>query len=109
MSTVTIPRSNVTVEEVSDVLRDELGSHCEVTPFGASSLNHETSGYAGSILVKRNWLERTNIRILPGANSTEIDVSAASAYTLGGFLINRIGITRKVHRVLEHSAELAGS
>ena len=109
MSTVTIPRSNVTVEEVSGVLRDKLGSHCKVTPFAASNLQHETSGYAGSILVKRNWLERANIRILPGADCTEINVSAASAFTLGGFLINRIGITRKVHRVLEHAAELAAS
>jgi len=108
MSTVTILRSNVTVEEVSGVLQDNLGSHCTVTPFAASSLHHETSGYGGSILVKRNWLEGTNIRILPGTNSTELNVSAASAFTLGGFLINHIGLTRKVHQVLEHSAELAG-
>jgi hypothetical protein len=107
MSTVTIPRSDVTVEEVSGVLRDSLGSHYKVTPFADSNLHHETSGYADSILVKRNWLERANIRILPGTNTTEIKVSAASAFTFGGFLINRIGITRKVHQVLEHSAELA--
>jgi hypothetical protein len=41
MSTITIPRSNLTVEEVSAVLWDKLGSHYKLTPSFTSHLHHE--------------------------------------------------------------------
>jgi ABC-type multidrug transport system ATPase subunit len=96
MSTVIIPRSNVTVEEVSGVLRDKLGSHCKVTPFAASNLHHETSGYAGSILVKRNWLERANIRILPGADCTE-NLMMQMTLGSGGQKIEARHLTKRIY------------
>jgi hypothetical protein len=109
MSTVTIPRPNVTVDEVSAVLRDKLGSHYKVTPFVASHFHHEASGYANSILVKRNWLMQANIRVVPGIADTEIIVGSAANFTPPGHLLNSTTIVRKVHQVLEHSVELVGS
>jgi hypothetical protein len=109
MSTVTIPRTNVTVEEVSTVLRNELGSHYQVTPFAASHVHHESSADANSILVRRNWLIQANVRLVAGTDQTEIHVGSAANFTPTGLLLNGTTIVRKVHRVLEHSTELAGS
>jgi hypothetical protein len=106
MSTVTIPRSNVTVEEVSAVLRERLGSHYKVTPTVAEHFHHETSGYANSILVRRNWFQQANIRVVPGTNDTEIHVGSAANFTPTGILLNRASIVRKVQQVLAHSPEL---
>jgi hypothetical protein len=107
MSTVTIPRSNVTVEEVSAVLRNKLGSHYKVTPSVASHFHHEAPGDAHSILVKRNWFVQANIRVVPGTNDTEIHIGSAANFTPTGLLLNSTTIVRKVHQVLEHSPELA--
>jgi hypothetical protein len=109
MSTVTIPRSNVTVEEVSAVLRSELGSRYRVKPSVASHFHHESSGYENAILVKRNWFLQANIRVVPGRNDTEIHIGSAADFTPTGHLLNRATIVRKVHQALEHSAELARS
>jgi predicted RNase H-like nuclease (RuvC/YqgF family) len=104
MSTVTVPRSNVTVAEVSAVLRDNLSARYRITPGMATGPNDNST-----IQVKANWLERANVRIRPGADSTEIHVSPGVTLTLGGMLFNRFGIARKVHHVLERSPELARS
>ncbi len=61
------------------------------------------------MLVRGAWLARANIRILPGADSTEIHVSPGATYPGLIRLIDRIGIARRVHQVLEHAPELAGS
>jgi hypothetical protein len=109
MSTVTIPRSNVTVEEVSAVLRSKLGSHYKVKPSVASHFHHESPGYDNAVLVKRNWFLQANIRVVPGANGTEIHIGSAADFTPTGHLLNSATIVRKVRQVLEHSAELARS
>jgi hypothetical protein len=108
VSTVIVPRSNVTVEEVSAALRSKLGAKYEITP------SVKTTGFGkvvpddrNTVLVRANWLVRTNVRILPVVNSTEIRV------TPGGFvwrhLINGLGISRKVCRALEHASELVSA
>jgi hypothetical protein len=109
MSTITIPRPNVTVEEVSAVLRNKLGAHYEVTPAVTAHFHHESPGRADSILVKRHWFEQASIRVVPGANGTEIRVGSAANFTPTGYLINRARIVRKVRQALKHAPELAGS
>jgi hypothetical protein len=107
MSTVTVPRPNVTVEEVSKVLRDRLGSHYRVTPTVVARFHHETSGYANSILVKRNWFLQASLRVVPGVKGTEIHVGSAANFTPTGILLNRASIVRKVQQALEQSPEFA--
>jgi hypothetical protein len=109
MSTVTVRRSNVTVDEVSSVLRDKLGSRYRVTPSVTSHFHHESPGGANSILVKRHWFEQANVRVVPGTNDTEIRIGGAANFTATGFLINRASIVRKVKSVLDHAPELGGS
>jgi hypothetical protein len=110
MSTVTVPRSNVTVEEVSAVLRNALGSRYGVTPSMTSrGFAKKVPGDANTLLVSGSWLQRANIRIVPGADRTEIDVSPGATYPGLIRLIDRIGIARTVHQVLEHAPEFAGA
>jgi hypothetical protein len=98
MSTVTVPRSNVTVEEVSAVLRKGMGSRYQITP---------VPGDKNGLFVKSSLHERTKVEILQGGDSTKIQIRPSSAFTLVGIFINFLGITRKVHQVLEHAPELA--
>jgi len=110
MSTVTVPRPNITVEEVSAVLRNELGSRYGVTPSMTSrGLAKEVPSDANSLLVSGSWFQRANVRIIPCPDRTEIDVSPGATYPGLIRLIDRIGIARKVHQILEHAPELAGS
>jgi hypothetical protein len=109
MSTITIRRPNVTVEEVSAVLREGLGSRYEISPSHTSHVHHETPNHAGSILVKRNWLEQANVKVVTGTSDTEIHVGGAGNFSLPFVLLNRASIVRKVSHVLEQSTALAGS
>jgi len=108
MSTVTVPRSNITVDEVSAVLRSELGSRYGVTPSMTSTgFAKNVPGDANTLLVSGSWFQRANVRIIPGADRTEINVSPGATYPGLIRLIDRIGIARKVHEILEHAPELA--
>jgi hypothetical protein len=110
MSTVTVPRSNVTVEEVCAVLRNALGSRYGVTPSMTSrGFAKEVPGDANTLLISGSWFQRANIRISPGADHTEINVSPGATYPGLIRLIDRIGIARTVYQILEHAPELAGS
>jgi len=110
MSTVSVPRSNVTVEEVSAVLRNELGSRYGLTASMTSrGFAKEVPGDANTLLVSGSWFQRANIRIVPGAGRTEIDVSPGATYPGLIRLVDRVGIARKVHQILEHAPELAGT
>jgi hypothetical protein len=109
MSTITVPRSDVTAQEVSAVLRDRLGSRYRITPSMTSrGFVKEVPGDANAMLVRGPWFERANVRLLPGADSTEIRVSPGATYPGLVRLIDRVGIARKVHQALENAPELAG-
>jgi hypothetical protein len=108
MSTVTIPRSDVTVEEVSAVLRRTLGSRYRVTPsMMAAGFGKEGPGDAYTILVAANWLERANVRIVHDRDGTEIHVSPGATYFGLIRLFHRAGLAHKVYQALEHAPELA--
>src|ERR1700733_2917433 len=108
MPTITLPRSDVTVDEVSEILRDGLGSRYKVLPTVASHVHHESSGHPNSILVKRHWWEQAVVEVLPSTSDTEAPIGGAASATPPGFLINRASIVRKVQHVLEQSSVLAG-
>jgi hypothetical protein len=110
MSIVTVRRSNVTVEELTAVLRTGLGSGYRVTPSMTSrGFAKEVPGDANTLLVSGRWFQRANIRIIPGADRTEIEVSPGASYPGLVRLVDRIGIARKVHQSLERAPELAES
>jgi hypothetical protein len=109
MPTVTVPRADVTVEEVTAVLRSNLGARYQVMPSVTSRLHVESSGDANSILVKRHWFEQASVRIEPGSGRTEIHVGSAANFTPTGLLFNRASIVRKVRQILEQAPELIGS
>ena len=74
-----------------------------------SRFHHESPAGADSILVRRHWFEQASIRVIAGPDSTEVHVGSAANFTPTGLLINRVGIIRKVHQVLEQAPELASS
>jgi hypothetical protein len=109
MPAVTVARPDVTVDEVSAVLRARLGPRYTITPGTTSHFHHESAAGADSVLVRRNWFEQASIRVIPGQDSTEIRIGNAGSFTPTGMLLNRASIMHKVHQVLEHAPELAGS
>jgi hypothetical protein len=109
MPAVTVPRPDVSAEEVSAVLRGKLGPRYKVTPAMTSHFHHESPAGADSVLVRRHWFEQASIRIIPGPESTEIHIGNAANFTPTGLLINRASIIRKLHEVLEHAPEFASS
>ena len=109
MPTVIVPRANVTVEEVSAVLREKLGPRYQITPAMTSRFHRESPAGENSILVKRHWFEQASIQLIARSDSTSIHVGSAANFTPTGLLINRAGIIRKVRRMLEHAPGLASS
>lgn len=108
MSTVALRRSNVTIEEISAVLRDKLDSKYKVTCSSTNSGSRdETADNEDAIFVKGNALMRATIRIVPGANGREIRVSPGGV--VWGRLINAIGIARMIRHVLQQAPELDAS
>ena len=107
---VRVPRSDVTVEEVSVVLRRKLGSRYRVTPsMMAAGFGKETPGDANTILVAANWLERANVRIVHDRDSTEIHVSPGATYFGLVRLFHRAGLAHKVYQALDQANDLATS
>jgi hypothetical protein len=110
MSTVSVPRSNVTAEDVRAALRARLPSRYTITPAMTSrGFAKELPDDANALLVKGRWLTRANLRIIPGAHSTQVHVSPGATYPGLIRLADRIGIVRKVQRALANSGELSRS
>jgi hypothetical protein len=110
MSKITVPRSDMSAEEVSAVIRRELGPRYTVTPsMRATGFGKEVPGGPNSVLVTANWLERANLQITSKTNSTEIEVTPGATYFGLIRLIQRAGLARKVRETLEHAPELSES
>jgi hypothetical protein len=110
MPTVTVPRSDVSVEQVSSVLRRELGSRYTITPsMTAAAFGKRGPGDATTILVASNWLERANVRVVSQGDTTEIRVSPGATYFGLILLLHHAGLAHKVYRALEDAPELVGS
>jgi hypothetical protein len=74
-----------------------------------SRFHHQSPAGANSILVRRHWFEQASIQVIAGPDSTDIHIGSAANFTPAGLLINRAGIMRKVHQMLEHAPGLACS
>jgi hypothetical protein len=110
MSTITVPRADVTAELVTEVLRSRLGTRYTITPGKhATGFGKEVQGDANSVLVAGNWLERSTVTIASDENSTDIEVSPGATYFGLIRLAHRVGLTHKVHNVLAQAPELAAS
>ncbi|MGA2521250.1 MAG: hypothetical protein ABSG81_10575 [Acidimicrobiales bacterium] len=107
MPSFTVPRGNVSAEEVGAVLRSKLDAHYELVPAAMSTgFTKQVSQDANAILVKGRWFERANIRIVPSSETTEIEVNPGAGYFGLVRLVDRFGICRNVRRLLERSPEL---
>ena len=111
MATITIPRGDVTPDEVSRALRAGLGTRYHVLPgtqaayvFGAPRPDEPDAIVVG-IGSSRLW--RTQVHISRGGSQTHIQVATAPAMPLT-WLINTLGITRKVRCVLQEAPGLGG-
>jgi hypothetical protein len=110
MPTITVPRNDVTVEEVAAALRDGLGSEYHVLPGEAANLNPfggSRGDHPDTIVIGRgsNRLFRGQVRVAPGGRETKLHVSA------GGIgpapkLVNYLRIVREVDRVLQAASSL---
>jgi hypothetical protein len=109
MPTITVPRTNVTVEDVSVILRASLGPRYQITPAVTSHFHHQSAAGPSSALIRRHWFEQASIQVITGPDSTDIHVGSAANFTPTGLLFNRASIIRKVHQVLEQAPELASS
>src|SRR5271166_5418660 len=99
MSIVKVPRGNVSAEEVSTILRSKLGTHYELVPSAMSTgFTEQVSKDTNSMLVKGRWFERANIRIIPSAQTTEIEVNLGASHFGLIRLIDRLGVSHKVRR-----------
>jgi hypothetical protein len=110
MATVTVPRSNVTADDVRAVLREKLPSRYTITlAMTSRGFAKEVPDDANTLLVKGSWLARANVRIIAGVEGTEIDVTPGATYPGLIRLGDRSGIVRKVHHALMDSDELTRS
>jgi Flp pilus assembly secretin CpaC len=104
MVTIHVPRNDVSVEEVSNALRQKLGASYRITSSTTSSgFGKEAPDDANTAVVKGFWFDRANIRIVSGPGGTEIEVSPGATYFGLVRLIDRAGIARKVHRALQQA------
>jgi hypothetical protein len=104
MFSTTVPRSDLSVEEVADVLRRGLGPQYHVLPGVAVNLNpvgQPRPGHPDEIVVGRgsNKLFRAQVRLSQRAEDTVVHVRAGGL-SLVPWLINRVWIARRVGRVL---------
>jgi sugar (pentulose or hexulose) kinase len=109
MSTITIPRSDVTSEEVADALRQGLGSRYHVLPgtgINATPVASPGTDQPDTILVGTgtNRVFRAEVAISRHSGETLIQVRPGGlpgTWPGGLRLTNRLGIARKTRQVLQ--------
>jgi len=104
MPVLTIPRSDVTTEEVAAALREGLGPGYDVVPgmgMGRAPFGRLRSGQPDAIVVRKGsgGRGRTLVVVVRQASRTQILVGSG-ALTAGGVFLNALPITRRVHRAL---------
>jgi hypothetical protein len=111
MPTVTVPRANLTTDEVVTVLRDGLGPDYNVLPGMAMRrlpflAPHE--GRPNKIVVGTgdNRVVKAQVTIIPRGGQTAVRISPGG-FTMT-FVLNTFGIVRQVRAVLASSPRLSG-
>jgi hypothetical protein len=110
MSAITVPRSDVTSDEIADVLRRSLGPRYNVVP--GTGVNWNPVGdlrpdHPDTIVVGTGTTRvfRAQVRISQDAGKTILHVSPGGI-TLVPRLINRLWIAGKVRQVLRAAPRL---
>jgi hypothetical protein len=111
MPTVTVPRADLSTEEVVSALRDGLGDGYNVLPgkaMGRTMYQAEHDGRPNTIVVGigENRIVKAQVTITPRGGQTELRINAGGLSW--DWLMNNFGVARKVQRVLESSPTLSG-
>ncbi len=110
MPTVTVPRADLSTEEVATILRDGLGAGYNVLP-GMSirqlAFRGSHKGQPNTILVGTgdNRMEKAQVTITPRGGQTELRIRPGGV-TLT-LLTNSVGIVRQIREVLANSPSLS--
>ncbi len=110
MSTIIIPRPDVTTEEVSEVLRRGLGARYNVLPGKGVNWNpvgNPRARLPGKIVIGTGStrLFRAQVTVSRDSGQSDLHVVAAGI-TLPVRLTNRLWIAEKVRRVLQAAPSL---
>ncbi|MGH3153631.1 MAG: hypothetical protein ACRDOB_23265 [Streptosporangiaceae bacterium] len=110
MPTVTVPRTDLTTEEVAQVLRDGLPDRYNVVPgmaMGRSAYSAPHEGQPNMILVGTgaNRIIKAQVTITPRGGQTELRVSPGGL--TGDLLYNTLGIAMMIRRVLASAPSLS--
>jgi hypothetical protein len=103
MPTVTVPRADLTTEEVVSALRDGLGDGYNVLPgkaMGRTMYQAEHDGQTNEIVVGtgQNRLVKAQVTITPRGGQTELRISAGGL--TWDWVMNSFGVVQKVKQVL---------
>jgi hypothetical protein len=110
MSTITIPRSDVTIEEVADALRQGLGPKYNVLPgmgINWNPVGDARPGHPDTIVVRpgSNRFFRAQVKLVRDSGETTLHVSPGGI-TAPPRIANRLGIVRKVVQALHDAPSL---
>lgn len=103
MFTVTVPRADVTSDEVAEALRNGLASRYNVEPgerMTRKPFGHPHPDQPDAILVGRgsNTVIRAEVNILRRSGHTELRIHPGGM--LGQLVLNTFGLAFKIRRVL---------
>lgn len=110
MATVTVPRDDLTTQEVATALRDGLGEGYNVLPgmaIGQLWFQGPHEGSENMIVVGtgQNRLVKAQVTIMSRGGQTELRISPGGI--TWDYVLNTFGVARKVREVLANSASLA--
>ncbi len=110
MPTVTVPRADLSTEEVAAILRDGLGADYNILPgmtIGQLAFQGPHEGPPNTILVGTgdNRIEKAQVTITPRGGQTELRIRPGGV-TLT-LVTNTFGIVRKIREVLASSPSLS--
>ena len=110
MPAVTVPRADLTTEEVASELRDGLGADYNVLPgmaIGQLAFQGSKKGRPNTIVVGTgdNRLVKAQVTITPQGGQTELRIRPGGISMF--LLINTFGIAREIRGVLASSPSLS--
>lgn len=94
MTTVTVPRANVSQEELVAVLRDQLGSKIAI----------ETQG-SDTVKVKQSIFSHAKVRAQPGGSGTTFAITPFAVGPLG-WVITTFGLSKKIAQAIGEASQL---
>jgi hypothetical protein len=110
MPTVTVPRADLSTEEVVQALKDGLGERYNVLPgkaIGRTMYQAEHDGQPNQIVVGtgENRLVKAQVTITPQGGQTELRIRPGGLSW--DWLMNNFGVVQKVRQVLASAPNLS--